>query len=292
LASLLAPVLCPDKSNVNFKFTYLVSLCYDEFMFSWRVRRQLIVLFLAVLPLIAIGFWLVPKLLPAPTCFDGRKNQGELEVDCGGPCISCELRHPQALHIFWARATRAREGLYDAAALVENPNEEIGASKLEYEFTFFDELGLVARQTGKTFILPGERVHLIEPSIATNRLPNRVEFRILNVQWQKTALDRPRLVVERRDYKVLTDKGRRQSAVEAVIINRSPFGLREAWVNFTLLDKEGNVLGLNQILVENLLSGSRKPIRAIWPEEFKGEVASIEVEPRVNTFDPSVILKP
>ena len=26
-----------------------------------------------------------------PTCFDGIQNQGELEVDCGGPCAPCEI---------------------------------------------------------------------------------------------------------------------------------------------------------------------------------------------------------
>lgn len=29
---------------------------------------------------------------PVPSCFDGLQNQGEIEIDCGGPCPSCPAR--------------------------------------------------------------------------------------------------------------------------------------------------------------------------------------------------------
>ena len=35
------------------------------------------------------NFLLLLRLLGAETCFDGNKNQGEDEVDCGGPCSPC-----------------------------------------------------------------------------------------------------------------------------------------------------------------------------------------------------------
>src|SRR3990167_7740487 len=36
---------------------------------------------------------------PAPTCFDNKLNHGEEEVDCGGPCPSCELKRLEPLKI-------------------------------------------------------------------------------------------------------------------------------------------------------------------------------------------------
>ena len=34
---------------------------------------------------------------PTPSCFDKIKNQGEYDVDCGGPCLACK-GHPEPLN--------------------------------------------------------------------------------------------------------------------------------------------------------------------------------------------------
>ncbi len=259
-------------------------------MFSWRVRRQIIAFLIAALPLAITVFWGASKLIPAPSCFDNQKNQGELGIDCGGPCEPCELKNPAGIKVFWARSVWVRDTL-NAAALTENPNEFAGGEQVLYEFTFFDERGLVARRIGETFILPRERVHIIESGISASREPTRVEFRITSVKWRLPDSSSPSLVVKRRDYKTVEENGRRESLVEAEIENRSSLNLREVYVSFVVLGKDGNVLGLNKVLAENIVAGSSKTVRSIWPQEFTEEAATIEVEPRVNMFDPNVIFR-
>lgn len=261
-------------------------------MISWRIRRQFAVLLIIAIPIVFMGILLFPKILPEPTCFDGRRNQGEVEVDCGGPCAPCELKNPRPLSIFWARAVAVRPNVYDVAAEVQNNNEVLSSPRVDYEFSLFDDLGLIAVKSGRTFIYAQERVHMIEANLETSREPRRVEFKVLNVEWKLAETPRPAIAVERRDYKVVRENTRSQSVVEATVSNRTVFDFRKVEVGFLVLDGEGNMIGTNRILVENLNSGSRRDIKTVWPEELQGKVDTIFVEPRVNIFESGVIVRP
>lgn len=261
-------------------------------MISWRVRRQLIALLIVIVPMATLVFWAVSKSLPEPTCFDGRKNQGELQTDCGGPCAPCELRDPRPISVFWARAVPVRPDTFDVAAFIQNQNEALSSVKVEYEFTLFDSFGEVARKSGSTFILSQERMYVVETNLKTVRAPVSVEFRIRNINWQFRKGERPNFVVEKHEYKVVEENGKEESLVESSIANRSPFDFREIEVAFVVLDRMGNVLGVNRVVAENFLGGSRRLVKSIWPQKLAGEVAVVEIEPRVNIFDPAIILKP
>ncbi len=261
-------------------------------MISWRARRQLVVVLIFALMVGGLGFWLLPKVFPEPTCFDHRRNQGETAVDCGGPCAPCELKNPKPLAIFWAKAVPVRPNTYDVAAEVENSNEVLSASKAEYEFTLFDGATPVAFKRGSVYLFSQERMHAIEANVMTTRSPTSVEFKIIGVSWEFRSDPKPNIVVERRDYAVEEDNGLRRSVVQADIVNRAPRGFKEAEVRFVILDREGNLMGANRILVENFLAGSKRTVKSIWPLELTGEPVQILVEPRVNVFDPGIILKP
>ena len=272
-------------------FFILIS-CYYTYMLSWRLKRQLVVILVFLSPLIIVGGFLGVKFFPESSCFDSKKNQGEIGVDCGGPCAPCELKNPRAVQIFWVRTVPVRENVYDVAALIQNPNAVLSADNVSYEFVLFDEFGPVARVLGKTFLLAQERTHVIEVNINTVRAPNRVEFRINEVNWGLREDPRANIIVERRAYKVAREFGIERSVVEADLLNRSSLEFREVMVNVLLFDGVGNVVGVTKALVENLLSGTTKSIKTSWPGVIQGEVSTIEVEPRVNIFDPSIILQP
>jgi hypothetical protein len=38
---------------------------------------------------------------PEPTCFDQVQNQGEEDIDCGGPCIPCTVEEASKSKSFW-----------------------------------------------------------------------------------------------------------------------------------------------------------------------------------------------
>lgn len=261
-------------------------------MFSWRVRRQLFITVLVLTVFVGIGFWIFQKFLPVPSCMDNKQNQREFGVDCGGPCEPCELKHPKAITTFWARVVKVRENVFDAAALIQNQNEVLSSGRVIYEFALFDEFGLVTRKIGETYLLAQERTSVIEPAIVTTRDPNRVEFRVMNIDWQVRKDIHPNVFAERREYKVITTGAKKQGVVDASIFNSTPYDYRLVNVHVLVLDKEGNLLGTNRSVLKNARAGSHNPIRLIWPQELPGTVASVEVETRLNIFDPDLILKP
>ena len=240
-----------------------------------------------------IAFWAASRFVPSPTCFDNRKNQGELGIDCGGPCGPCELKNPKNVSIFWARLGHAAPGTYDAAALVENPNEVLSSPALQYEFTFFDNIGEIGRRVGSTFIFPQERVYVVEANIQLVREPMRVEFKILGVPpWSVLAGELPTLVVQDRQYRVRDMGGHRQSTVEATVANASPFDYRRMETATVVLDRDGNVIGANRVVNELIKGGGTVRVVSLWPTVLAGEAATIEVQPRINILAPDAVIKP
>lgn len=259
-------------------------------LMSWRTRRQVLVAFIILLPFVVSGIFVVTHFTPTATCFDNKQNQGEVDVDCGGPCGPCELKKPQALNVFWSRAAQVRPGVYDVAAQIENPNQVLSSADVAYEFLLTDEFGTIAERTGSTIIFPKQRRYVIETGIDAGRTPKNVEFRVLNITWQSQKISVPQVIVENRKYAVATDKTRTQGVVEATLYNSSSFDLKEVEVYFLVLDKSENLIAVNKILVSNFLSNTRQTVRSLWPNELQGDVATIEVDPIVNIFDPSIIL--
>lgn len=261
-------------------------------MFSWRARRQLFITVLVLAVLAGAGLWVFQKFLPVPSCMDAKQNQGEFGVDCGGPCAPCELKHPKPVTTFWAHAVKVRDNVFDAAALIQNQNEILSSGHVVYEFALFDEFGLVTRKIGETYLLAQERTSVIEPSIVTSRDPSRVEFRITSIDWEVRKDIHPNVFAERREYRVITTGEKKQSVVDATILNSTPYDYRSVDVSVLALDKEGNLLGTNRSILKNVRAGSHNPVRLVWPGELPGTVASVEVETRLNIFDPELILKP
>lgn len=259
---------------------------------SWRARRQLAAVLAVLLVIGGVVFWYGRRFLPVPTCFDDRRNGGEIDVDCGGPCAPCELKNPRPLSIFWARAARVGVERYDAVALAENANETLSSAAVRYEFTLFDELGVIGRKTGVTYIYPQERRYIIEPGITTSREPVRIEFTILGVEWQALRPETPILVIEKRAYAVEEQDGKEQGVAEAQILNGGTLGLREVAVDFIVFDEGGNVIGANTVAVEDFSGDESRAVRSIWPEPLAGTVGKIEVYPRANMFDPNAIIRP
>lgn len=261
-------------------------------MFSWRARRQLIAFLIIASIVGAAAFRFASRFIPEASCFDRTQNQGEAEIDCGGPCGACELRNPKSISIFWARAAHASPGVFDAVALIENPNEALSSGRVEYEFTFFDGIGEIARRVGTTFIFPQERTYVIEANMRTSRTPIRIEFRILDVTWQVGDTRAPMLVVEGRTYEARPNGAQKRSVVEAMVVNTTHFDFRRMETSIVVFDPDGNVVGTNRIVNEGVRAGERVSVISLWPAEFAGTVAAIEVKPRVNLFARDAVIQP
>lgn len=154
-----------------------------------RFLKQLKIAFLFFLPVfIFLSFKIVPLLLTPPSCFDNKKNQGEIDVDCGGPCPPCEIKNLQPLTISSLRKIKYSDGSYDLAGKVFNPNEKWGLKEITYSFVLFDDQGKKIYETTKekSIIYPNESRWLILQNL---KLPEFSSFKlnleIDNYNWQQ-----------------------------------------------------------------------------------------------------------
>lgn len=259
---------------------------------NWRLKKQFVIVVTILIVAAMIGGWFVFKSYFTPTCFDNKKDGGETDVDCGGPCTSCEVTHAEPIAIFWARGVAVRENTYDVVAYIENRNEVVSSSRVEYEFVLSDDTGEISRRTGTEFLFPQERTYIVETGLEAMRVPTRVDFRITRADWVLSSKTRPDLVVEKREYAVRDNNGRRQSIINSSIYNRAPFDFRDGEVLFVVFDQSGMVIGVSKVIVEDLQSGGHKEVSSVWPGEFSGKPDVILVSIRVNIFDPLTTKSP
>jgi len=248
---------------------------------DFRTKRQFAVIaVVALVVVMPIAVFIYTKL-PQATCFDSRRNQGEEKVDCGGPCVPCVLKHPQDVSVFWARFVALGQDSYDAAAEVRNPNIKLGAKEFEYEFQLFDDAGvIVARRVGRSFIFPGQTVHLIEANIKTMRVVSRVSLVVREIQWVFTDIIQPDVAIGDRKLTATTDSG--GAILTATLLNRSLSDFDEVVISALILDEQGNMLAVSKTVEKNVRAGEGRRIFFSWPSVLPHENPSVIIEPKVN----------
>ncbi len=249
---------------------------------DFRTRRQLVVLAILAAFFIVVGGTVVYRLLPAPTCFDNRQNQGEAGMDCGGPCIPCALAEAKPIEVFWVRFVKTREGTYDVAAELKNPNAALGAKTFDYEFKLHDTAGVVvAVRRGRSFLYPGELAHLIEVGLVSGRVLERASLAISNPEWVVSEAGPPDLIAGGKEHSVESTDGTLFSLVRASLSNRASADIPEVRLGVLLFDSDGNLVGASATVLERIRAGEVRPVAFRWPVSFGDRVASITVEPRI-----------
>lgn len=213
-----------------------------------------------------------------------------MDIDCGGPCIPCELKNPKSIQVFWVRAMPLGNGSYDLVAFIQNSNEALSTGRLEYEFILLDRFGVILQKSGHSFIFSQDRAFIIEPNVKVERIPNKVEFKILDPGWELKVAERPNIVIGKKDYSVESIGERQSSTVKTNVTNRTPYNLRETEIRAVVFDSKQNVLGISKIILDNFRTGTQREVKFIWPHVLKGEIGTIEVEARANVLDPSIAL--
>lgn len=139
-------------------------------------------LILAAIIIYGLYFLLVR---PAPSCFDGRKNQGEEEVDCGGPCQSCEVKRLATISLLSSPQVIAAGNQTSIFFQLKNPNANYGA-KFSYQTDLYDALGvLIISKKSSSYIYASQIKPFVEVALdADPRRVARVEVSLRDIVWQ------------------------------------------------------------------------------------------------------------
>ncbi|MBI4837109.1 MAG: hypothetical protein HY813_01730 [Candidatus Portnoybacteria bacterium] len=253
--------------------------------------KQIIIILAYVLFSFAIAFGVYLLFIkPAPTCFDGKFNQGEEQIDCGGPCPSCEIRTLKGIKILWVKALPTSNANYDLAARIENPNQNYGLRDFSYKFSLYDlNNQLLAERTGISFILPRGERYLLEFKLPVTGTVAKVVLNLdKNIQWERikdylppeaNALDKK--------YEVLKD-GTVFSRASATIKNSSRFDYKNVDVLVVAFSGDGEPVAINSTSLSLLAAGQEKYISVPWFFEVFGNVTNIDIEPEVDLYEQAI----
>jgi uncharacterized protein (TIGR02588 family) len=246
---------------------------------SWRAKRQLSFLSIFIVFVFLVAFGLIYFLRPAPSCTDGRQNQDEESIDCGGSCATC-LSKGEDLITHWTRFFLTSRGQYEIAGFVENPNLLLGTDNLTYRLRLYDANNiLIAIREGKTFVNPRERFLIFEKDVETlERVPVRTTLEFIGPDWRRIEKERPQLVVTKKNF-VNTETG---AELRVSVRNQSLFSVKNVSLAVALMDASGNAIGISTSRVDSIAGEAEREVFFTWRQQFDPPPETIEVVVRTN----------
>lgn len=168
---------------------------------DWRKKRQLIYggVFFSLIFLIFIFYFLNQPPEP-PTCFDGKKNQDEEDVDCGGSCPPCELKVSEPIKVYKSYFLPFSKKI-DLIGIVQNPNDNLAVKNLNYFFEIYDLNNFLIATTSlkKTILEPNQKRYLVESiTFDSDVMIGYVKLKVSSVKdedWEKLKLDKVKLSI-------------------------------------------------------------------------------------------------
>ncbi|HAT73900.1 MAG: hypothetical protein US30_C0004G0001 [Candidatus Moranbacteria bacterium GW2011_GWF2_36_839] len=258
-----------------------------------RKKYIIISVYLTFFILIILGLYFAFK--PEETCTDGRQNQNERGVDCGGVCQKeCNVIVAKDLTI--GKIGVVFSGLsdkYDFYAKVTNPNAVFGDKNFAYEINLKDEVGsIIATKKGFSFILPGEEKYIVETNIDAPSVPFSQEFKILSSNWIRFEdyYERPDIQIINKNYSEISG-GTGFANAQGLLRNRSPYDFDSIKIQIILKDSTDNILALNSTQMGTVKAGEDRDFKTFWPSSFPGTVSTMEAQAEVNIFNSEAFIK-
>jgi hypothetical protein len=251
-------------------------------MSLWAVKRQIgyLAIFLAAV-VVLVGVPILLLVHKEPTCTDGERNQGEVDVDCGGPCEAYCASQAVPLKVLWTRVFKVTDEVYSIVAYIENSNTDAGARNVPYSFKIYDKENiLITERRGKIFIAPKQITPIFEGGLPVgSRVPARAFFEFRGEpKWERMSPI---------DYALLTKNIKlrfEDSAprLEVTLVNSSLRGIYDVEVVAVIFDRRDNAIAASRTVVDFIDKDDARDLVFTWPEPFGEEVGRIEVTPRVG----------
>lgn len=255
--------------------------------YSTRKKLGCMSVVVVIIFLIAGYFFYETFIKVTPTCFDGKQNQDEQGIDCGGSICSklCPFQAKTVVPL-WSRVFHVAGDVYSAVAYIENQNVTAGVTQVDYEFRVYDSQNLLASDPidGTTFIGPNDKTAIFETPIKTgNRVPTSVFF---------TFTSTPVFTTTDPKYQVpqLSSANTKLTSIDtapklsADIVNNTLFDYVNIPVVVLLYDADGNLISGSQTQIDSIAQQSTQKVYFTWPAKFDKPVARIEIIPRVNPY--------
>jgi hypothetical protein len=239
---------------------------------NWRLRKQIIYGLIIFLIFFFASFFIFLKIRGPviATCFDGKKNQGEEGIDCGGPCSPCEIKYAEPLKIYPIKYLVYSNSI-DIVGLLENPNKNLALKKIKYYFEIYDFDGILKATTTlkETTLEPETKKYLLEINYPKPKFTlGEIKLKIIEPQKEDfIKKEKEEILVSYYNEKIISENGKWK--IQLSLFNKS----------FQKQDFE--VIGLVYSQDNNLIAVGRTKV-FLNPQEIKD----------IFIFLPELLAKP
>jgi hypothetical protein len=258
-----------------------------------RIFKQTFYMALYLAIIISLIYLIVQYFQNQPTCNDGKKNQNETGVDCGGVCSACPEENPaKNLTVPEKSIVPAGINKYDLVAKVANPNSNIGSPSFDYQFVIKNQSGgEIGRRSGRGFILPAENKYILEIGFDSQDTPASADLIINNVTWEKfSGYEEPDLAVTNVNFNEITS-GVGFYEVKGLLRNESAFDFSLITMKIIMRDSSGKIIAVNKSEMRTINSKEERDFRQVWPNRFSGSVSKVEIDPEADVYNNETFLQ-
>jgi hypothetical protein len=246
---------------------------------NWGARRRLVIeIILAACGLAIIAVVVIAVLYKAPSCMDGKQNQGEGGVDCGGPCpFACTIDET-APTVEFIRAVSSQPGRTDAIAYLQNRNDNAELLNASYSISFYNaNETLVAHRTGTISIPAATTIPLFIAGLYNGDQTVTqafLSFDTSSYRWLRVS-GRPVVPIPSNIQTQISGSPR----ITATLSNPIATPLYGATVVATVFDPANNAIAASQTYVPEIPAQGTAPVIFTWNEPFNGIASKVEILP-------------
>ena len=255
---------------------------------DWSKSHQMkIISSISIVAIIIVSIFVYFKFIKHdPTCFDGKQNQNERGIDCGGVCSIMCLVDTKPLIPLWTRPVKITGDVFSVVSYIENQNVGNGIKRIPYEIRLFDDKNILVSEPikGETFIGPNDRTAIFETAIKVgNRIPKTAFLRFtetptflrIDEKWNDQNL-----AVEGDEFTDLDSVPKLTATVKNITL--------ETFIKIPVVaivyDANGNIIAASQTFIDSIGPEESIPVYFSWPEPFPVAPAKREILPRINPF--------
>lgn len=243
---------------------------------DWATRRKaMAITVLALTGAAALAILAIALFYRLPTCGDGKQNQDEGGVDCGGSCPRVCALDARPARVSFARAL-TQAGRTDAIVYVENPNREAYAPAATVVVELYGTDGLLAEARTVAYLPPATLVPVYFAGVASDALPVRQAFaRVEEPAWMRAAPTDPLPEVS----EVVTRDQATRPRVTATLTNLTARRAIRVPVVATVFDADGTAIAASRTIIADLSPQGRATATFTWNEPWPAPAARVEVMP-------------
>jgi hypothetical protein len=266
----------PDREQLGYKQKEFMLALNEQFQAS---SKPLLVV-LAVVLVLAIPLKLGLQAIASRS----------LIASYSPPAINPNPYSPEDPQVARAGFVKVSGDIYSAYAQILNPNPEISAWEVDYEFVFTTRDGSVmSRVEDKSFVSAGESRFFVLPSVRLPSDPAEVEIEFGNIRWTERV---PEFDVE---FDVLQESsGVNEEGnffVQAVVKNQRGFRIKAVKVNVLVFDRlNQSIIAVNRTEFSDLDPFEGRFFRVLWPSAID-DPGRIQISPFINPLEPGLVLE-